>query len=522
MRKTFHIILAFVFVAIAVSCTEKVIDDVVPIIGNETSADEIVNFIFNVAPDADTKTSIEATGATPKVSWVAGDKIYVLPEVSVTGTGSTVPLEASNIDSNDPSSANFNVKTNNRSSYYDALYPSSSLYTIITNSPKQIVAKIPREQTGSFGQGHLAISRSTTSDGKSFSFHFSNVTNFIQFTLANTEYQTVILTGNNGEVLSGTIALDTSTSPFTATPYSEGSGASYTDVRLDINGKPGTYYIGFLPTDFQKGFTLRFLKEGEASSKKVVYVSKRADFSGKNKIIDLGSIDEKIITELPEGAINGRFTVNAEGKQVCFAKGNLTYDVKNKKWAFFEHQNDHATKYDANLISLFTWGYGDWSTVPDTQDNSAGSGFTDWGTVFDDQGTWRTLSQSEWEYLIEHHEYKAGSVNLKPCIFLIPDGHTKEGIYIFYTQESLAEAENEIGLVCLPYTDLRKGNDVRYKEQTEVSFETGYWTSTAFGNSGAHTMRILWTPDGLSCTLSVWEKAGEIGYPVRLVTDVIK
>ena len=521
MRKTFMILLACAFAAIAVSCTEKGIDDPVPVTENGTAEDELVNFIFNVAPDASTKTSIEATGASPKVSWVAGDEIYVLPEKTVTGTGSTVSLEAADISAEDPSTASFKVKTNASSSYYDALYPASAMYTI-TGYPKQMVAKIPREQSGTFGEAHVAISRSTTDDGKTFGFHFSNVTNFIQFTMeGSSDYETVVLSGNNGEVLSGTVVLDSSKSPVEATPYTVTADLTYTDVRLNINGKPGTYYIGFLPADFQKGFTLRFLKEGEACSRKVISVSKRADFSGRNKIIDIGTIDEKITYELPEGAIKGKFTVNADGKQVCFAKGNLTYDVKNKKWAFFDHQNDRSTKYDADLISLFTWGYGNWSTKPDTEEYSAGGSFTDWGTVFDDKGTWRTLSQSEWEYLIEHHAYKAVSVNLESCLFIAPDGCTKDDIrYIFYDQDRLTAAENEIGLVCLPYAGYRKVKDVYYDEDLDASFHSGYWSSTAQGGSGVFSFQIDWDYTGLDCFLRVGPKAGDIGYPVRLVTDV--
>ena len=41
-----------------------------------------------------------------------------------------------------------------------------------------------------------------------------------------------------------------------------------------------------------------------------------------------------------EGALNGRFTINANGDQVIFSQGNLQYQASTQTWRFAEHQYD--------------------------------------------------------------------------------------------------------------------------------------------------------------------------------------
>lgn len=163
---------------------------------------------------------------------------------------------------------------------------------------------------------------------------------------------------------------------------------------------------------------------------------------------------------VPEGAINGLFTINAEGDQVYFSQGNLQYQASTNTWRFAEHQWDfvggidydtemefgtvyeNGTKCDNSLISssyegwidLFGWGTSGWDNGNiffnpyDYQINddyvfqAFGYGPTDghsynfdltgvfansdWG-VFNPMcnggnqpGLWRTLTINEFEYLL--------------------------------------------------------------------------------------------------------------------------
>ena len=45
---------------------------------------------------------------------------------------------------------------------------------------------------------------------------------------------------------------------------------------------------------------------------------------------------------VPEGAINGLFTINDNGDQVYFSQGNLQYQASTNTWRFAEHQWDYV------------------------------------------------------------------------------------------------------------------------------------------------------------------------------------
>lgn len=124
-------------------------------------------------------------------------------------------------------------------------------------------------------------------------------------------------------------------------------------------------------------------------------------------------------TPAPSTAINGKFTINASGAQVYFAKGNLqattTDNGANWSWGFAENQWDFVGNAAANnaingngtvstngTVDLFGWStaattYG----IHNSTDASDYSGdFKDWGGNSGNIGTgWRTLTKDEWDYL---------------------------------------------------------------------------------------------------------------------------
>ncbi len=124
-------------------------------------------------------------------------------------------------------------------------------------------------------------------------------------------------------------------------------------------------------------------------------------------------------------ALTGAFSISAD-KQVRFSKGNLRYVQSTKTWSFADEQYDiigvdnvvggTASKVDygykrmngtalADTIDLFGWS-GDNTTAPwgisTSVDGDDYSGdFVDWGKNIGDGNTWRSLTQSEWAYLIQ-------------------------------------------------------------------------------------------------------------------------
>lgn len=147
--------------------------------------------------------------------------------------------------------------------------------------------------------------------------------------------------------------------------------------------------------------------------------------------------DEQCFTTLensgivPEGAIEGLFSVSVT-QQVYFSRGNLQYKAVDSLWRFAENQYDYIGNANSSIsqfydgwIDLFGWGtsgydhgancYQPWGKSGDYEDYYAygiwnknlsdQSGQADWGynaisNGGNQENLWRTLSQSEWEYVL--------------------------------------------------------------------------------------------------------------------------
>ena len=218
-----------------------------------------------------------------------------------------------------------------------------------------------------------------------------------------------------------------------------------------------------------------------------------------------------------EWILPGKFSV-AEGKQVQFSSGNLTCDISGEKpkWRFYEHQNDFATEYDSNLISLFTWGYDATNSV-----NPAGTEYIggyptdgepfskneDWGYVFGgDSSVWRTLTITEWEYLFGKHACKWVVVDGVNGYAIAPDGF--EGtIADSYDDDAALAAYN---LLFLPAAGYRIGS------MFHVAGEDGYyWSSSASIEDSAFNVYL----NSDDCYPFNGDDRSH-GCSVRLVTDV--
>lgn len=528
--KTNNIFYLFLIASAAVSCSEMEQND--PTL---SSGEEYVTFTCSMATDA-TKTTISDSGVTPTPTWEVGDGIYIRPET--TSLFSTrVTLKADDINPDNPSQASFSIRTPSGSSYYDALFPSSA-YTTEVGYPTQLVATVPGSQNGSFGSGHVAACRSVPSTVGNFGFFFSNITNFIQFTLQSEEYGKITLKGNDGEVIAGPvrIEIDDEYNSVSISRYESDYYTGCREIQLDITNHGGnTYYIGFVPTDFKYGFTLSFYKKGEAFASEQVFVSKRADFSKMGKIFNLGELDAKLEAAVPEGAVRGKFSVS-ETRKVYFSSGNLIYTVSSGKWSFYEKQYETAKTDgtpDMNVISSHCWGYDPAkSIIPDEVGiiNRRQGNLTyeeDWGSTITTApyGTWHTPSWDEWEYIISKREMTYGKDrytrtndgrNLKiegidaSGLFLYPDDFN--GKYVDdksagWTWGSIKNA----GIVFLPTISLRG------YFQTDTLWELVgyalYWTSSGTGERYAGSLEF----SGLPRCFGPHGK--DVGQAVRLIAN---
>ena len=166
--------------------------------------------------------------------------------------------------------------------------------------------------------------------------------------------------------------------------------------------------------------------------------------------------------DIPIGAINGLFSVSAN-QQVYFSQGNLQYQASTNTWKFAEDQYDYIGSDNSNIsstnsgwIDLFGWGtsgwnsgntyYQPWSSAgydessdgqlygPPGQYNLTGSyANADWGVYNpisnggNQTNQWRTLTQSEWNYVFNTRtttsgiRYAKANVNNVNGVILLPD-----------------------------------------------------------------------------------------------------
>lgn len=161
---------------------------------------------------------------------------------------------------------------------------------------------------------------------------------------------------------------------------------------------------------------------------------------------------------IPDGIIEGKFSVSATQK-VYFSQGNLQYKPSTNTWRFAENQydcigiaNNNISQYYNDWIDLFGWGtsgfphgatcYLPYSTSQRYYDyyvygyNSYNlydqTGMGDWGANLISNGgnqtcIWRTLSKSEWVYLLQTRNTSSGlryakaRVAGKNGVILLPD-----------------------------------------------------------------------------------------------------
>ena len=229
-------------------------------------------------------------------------------------------------------------------------------------------------------------------------------------------------------------------------------------------------------------------------------------------------------TMATEGALNGIFTINAQGDQVVFSKGNLQYRPATDTWRFADNQltvlgeanaNISVTSYDG-WLDLFGWGTGtnaanyswDWQDYPV---------YNEWGENAISNGgntsnQWRTLTQNEWDYLFFKRPNAAslfglGQVDGVKGLILLPNDWSAPAGITFHagtTQGLVAKTDyyantdgknyehneftseewkqmEDAGAVFFPAAGYRWDNEV-YMEDSDLGYMGYYWASTPNDN----------------------------------------
>lgn len=280
---------------------------------------------------------------------------------------------------------------------------------------------------------------------------------------------------------------------------------------------------------------------------------------------------------VPIGAINGLFSVSAT-RQVYFSRGNLQYKASTNTWRFAEHQWDYVGTQtpdnngnvggtvngsdNANIssnysgwIDLFGWGTSGWNSGntyyhPWDSNNSDGSlygpperyyGLTgsyanaDWGvynSISNGNNTtnqWRTLTQSEWDYVFNSRNttsgirYAKAKVNNVNGVILLPDDWSSSTYSLSNTNTWDASfSSNTIysyqwttlesaGAVFLPAAGVRSGTWV-----SEVGSVGRYWSATHDWNTDNFARLVHVSDYLLSANSNMYRY---YGLSVRLVQD---
>lgn len=268
---------------------------------------------------------------------------------------------------------------------------------------------------------------------------------------------------------------------------------------------------------------------------------------------------------VPQGAVKGWFTINADGDHVYFSQGNLQYigSAATPYWKFADNQWGRfctTTGQDGSNQNVdrdhFGWGtsgrnhgavcYQPWNTSQTSSDYYAygqyinnlydQSGIADWGVNSISNGgntpnQWRTLTKDEWEYVIQRRtttsgvRYAKARVNNVNGIILLPDGWDVSYGGLNLTNDGNAYYENNPissdywesnfaphGAVFLPAAYRREGTTINMSNTLGMGY---YWSSSYYDSNQAYMLSF-----GNSTLSSSNNSNRYYGQSVRLVRDV--
>lgn len=197
------------------------------------------------------------------------------------------------------------------------------------------------------------------------------------------------------------------------------------------------------------------------------------------------------------GTLPGLFSVSAT-QHVKFSQGNLQYQASTNTWRFATNQytiqgttNGNISSSYSNWIDLFGWGTGSNPTQSSTVESNYGS-FSEWGNnaISNGGGTagvWRTLSSSEWNYLMNlrtNATSKRGNAQVAgvygmvilPDTWTLPSGCTFSSTGTNTYTASQWTSMQTAGAVFLPAGGYRVGTTVNGNNDATYCY---YWTASA-------------------------------------------
>jgi hypothetical protein len=489
MKKISMILMAFALAMMMSQCKKNE--------GQTTSNDEVVTITLDVKQNNGSKVVVNPNTGT--VDFETGDKIYVGSGGKYVGflthNGTNFVGNITNPTENQPLQFYF----------LGNVMPTETLSAGTTEECSVIIS----DQTEHLPVISCAASNENYVSGlTSYTGHLLNKCALVKFIVTTPSNSPICITGMKNKV---TVDFTQNT----ITPSMDGEGV----IMLPAgSGENVEKWAILLPQE-----ALEEGEEGSAYSEdgNSTYTGIRPEIP---TIIENGYLAEGIIMTvddngIPVGAINGLFTINANGDQVYFSQGNLQYKPSTNIWRFANNQWDYVGDDNINIsetyngwIDLFGWGTG---SNPISNYNEP---FIDWGSNLISNGgnaanLWRTLTKEEWEYVMFNRttqsgiRYSGATVNNVYGIIILPD-NWNDSFYSFVGTPIDIDTWNNIfeanGAVFLPAAGRRFVNNNSMDNQGRFGF---YWSSSdtwvfyfwkngseymGLGASSANSVRVVY------------------------------
>ena len=234
------------------------------------------------------------------------------------------------------------------------------------------------------------------------------------------------------------------------------------------------------------------------------------------------------------GALDGKFTINADGDQIVFSQGNLQYNTNIRIWSFATNQYDTigANNSTTGIMEFFGWGTGDNPTLTIT-DNAKYGTYYEWGANPITNGgykanTWRTLTKDEWDYILNTRDNASSlsglaKVNglygyiLLPDDWTLPEGLSFKGKVTYWSKASTYTLPQWLqmeanGAVFLPAAGWRFGTEIY-----NVGDVCHYWAATPANSGYGYSIDVNDNGAVIHDNSAYYR-----GYSVRLVQDCEK
>ena len=297
---------------------------------------------------------------------------------------------------------------------------------------------------------------------------------------------------------------------------------------VGANGR-NTIYLT-VPAGEYTGVQTLVYQSGEANVTETLSDT-QAYFAAGQTYSEIFSFGNPII---PEGAIDGKFTINSNGDQVYFSQGNLQYigSAATPYWKFADNQwdyfGDNGQGSDASNVDrdLFGWGTSGWNNGntyyrPWDTNKSDGSLYgplgdynltgsyanSDWGyyNAISNGGNqnhqWRTLTSGEWLCVFNTRSTASGILYAKANVsnvngvILLPDDWSASYYSLNNTNQNYANFGSNVisstqwstleqhGAVFLPAAGSRLGSSV-----ISVGSIGIYWSASCSNGDSAYVV----------------------------------